>query len=83
MPAHELRALAVDSLADPRTVRRALAGFRVAPMTLERIRRALRLRGKVNGADHLLAQLEGVEPRERAAADLAEAEDLLSRRGMP
>ena len=45
LTAHEERALTVAAMGDPRTVRRALAGERVQPMALERIRTALDARG--------------------------------------
>jgi hypothetical protein len=45
LTAHEERVIAVDALVDPRTVRKALAGGRVNPMALARIRTALELHG--------------------------------------
>lgn len=39
---HELRRIAVEAEADPRTVARAIEGLRVQPMTLARIVKALK-----------------------------------------
>jgi hypothetical protein len=41
LTAHEERTIAVDALVDPRTVRKAIAGDYVRPMSLARIRAAL------------------------------------------
>lgn len=57
LTAHDERALAVAAMVDPRTVRRALAGARVQPMALDRIRAALDARGLA----HLLPD-DGVTP---------------------
>ena len=50
LPAHLLRAVSAEALADPRSVQKLLRGDPVSPMTRERIERALRERG----LDHLL-----------------------------
>jgi hypothetical protein len=42
LPAHLLRKCSVLAPADPRSIRKLLRGERLAPMTAERIRRALR-----------------------------------------
>jgi hypothetical protein len=45
LTAFDERAISVDALVDPRTLRKALAGERVQPMTRVRIRTALEARG--------------------------------------
>lgn len=41
----ELRAISVEALVDPRTLRRALLGVPLQPMTAVRVRAALEARG--------------------------------------
>lgn len=53
LPAHILRAVAVDAEVDPRTVRRLLQGERVLPLLEARIRRALAHRGLADGTERL------------------------------
>jgi hypothetical protein len=48
LPSHRIRAVAVAAEADPRTVRRLIAGERVLPMQRERIERALHQLGLAN-----------------------------------
>ena len=61
LTAFELRQIAVAALVDPRTVRKALAGHLVQPMTRVRIRAAL----DEHGLGHLLppvGTLDGEQP---------------------
>jgi len=46
LAAHEIRELCVLASVDPRTVAKALAGEKVRPLPLERIRRALAEAGR-------------------------------------
>jgi len=55
LPAHQLRAIAVEAEVDPRTVRRLLRGERVLALPAQRIRRALLNRGLA----HLLSEDQG------------------------
>ncbi len=45
LPAHLIRAVSVEALADPRTVKKVLRGEQVSPLAHERVLRALEARG--------------------------------------
>lgn len=49
---HQIRAIAVEAMCDPRSVTKAIEGHQLAPLTLERIRAALSRMGRADLLAH-------------------------------